>query len=43
MEFASVEDRDYFITADPVHVDYARRCHALLDNGGFIDFTHGEM
>ena len=43
MEFASVEDRDYFIAQDPVHVAFATRCHALLANGGFVDFTDGEI
>jgi hypothetical protein len=34
VEFASKEDRDYYITKDPIHSEYAK---ALLDAVGGVE------
>ncbi|KAL6693258.1 hypothetical protein J3F84DRAFT_76035 [Trichoderma pleuroticola] len=40
-EFASAEDRDYYITTDPVHQEFIKSIGGLLEKAVVIDFSDG--
>lgn len=41
VEFASVEDRNYYTKTDPAHQDYVKSLGGLLEKVTVIDFTNG--
>lgn len=41
MEFASQEDRDYYVFKDPVHDAFKALAGKILEKGQVIDFTNG--
>jgi len=43
MEFASAEDRDYYVNEDPVHAEFKELAGNVLEKAQVIDFTAGEF
>ena len=41
VEFASVEDRDYYVKEDPVHREFVQSLDGVLEKGQVVDFTPG--
>ncbi|KPM38438.1 hypothetical protein AK830_g8132 [Neonectria ditissima] len=41
VEFASAEDRDYYVTMDPAHLGFVKGLGDLLEKAQVIDFTPG--
>ncbi|KAK7413184.1 hypothetical protein QQX98_007908, partial [Neonectria punicea] len=41
VEFASEEDREYYVTKDPAHQEFIKGLLALVDKAQVIDFTPG--
>lgn len=39
VEFASAEDRDYYVQKDPVHQDFVRSLDGIVEKAQVIDFT----
>ncbi|KAL2022811.1 hypothetical protein VTK56DRAFT_4627 [Thermocarpiscus australiensis] len=42
VEFASAEDRDYYVTKDPAHLAFAKSLEGLLEKATVVDFIDGE-
>ncbi|KAH8693803.1 hypothetical protein BGW36DRAFT_383767 [Talaromyces proteolyticus] len=40
-EFASLEDRDYYVSTDPVHLALGRQIGPLVEKFQCVDFTNG--
>ncbi|KAK0757032.1 hypothetical protein N5P37_010558 [Trichoderma harzianum] len=40
-EFATAEDRDYYITTDPVHQEFMKFIGGLLEKAVVVDFADG--
>ncbi|KAL7906983.1 hypothetical protein GGI35DRAFT_482350 [Trichoderma velutinum] len=40
-EFASAEDRDYYINTDPAHQDFIKSLGGVLEKATVLDFTDG--
>jgi hypothetical protein len=41
VEFASVEDRDYYVTEDPAHMAFVKSIEALVEKATVVDFNDG--
>ncbi|KAK4452537.1 hypothetical protein QBC34DRAFT_26714 [Podospora aff. communis PSN243] len=41
VEFASVEDRDYYVNKDPAHLAFVKSIEALVDKATVVDFNDG--
>lgn len=41
VEFASAEDRDYYVLKDPVHQAFVRSLDGIVEKAQVIDFTDG--
>jgi hypothetical protein len=41
MEFASTEDRDYYVHDDPVHDEFKKFASKVLEQVLVLDFTNG--
>ncbi|KAL7931670.1 hypothetical protein V8C35DRAFT_309202 [Trichoderma chlorosporum] len=41
VEFASAEDRDYYVTTDPAHRDFVKTLGGIVDKGIVVDFSDG--
>lgn len=41
MEFASAEDRDYYVDTDPVHQEFKDSVGGLVANAIVVDFSNG--
>ncbi|KAK4149079.1 stress responsive A/B barrel domain-containing protein [Chaetomidium leptoderma] len=41
VEFASAEDRDYYVTTDPAHQDFKRGLGVVLEKPVVVDFVDG--
>lgn len=42
VEFASVEDRDYYVTKDPTHTAFVKSIEDLVEKAIVVDFSNGE-
>lgn len=42
VEFASEEDRKYYVEEDPAHWEFKKSLKGLMPNVGVMDFTPGE-
>ncbi|KAK1752940.1 hypothetical protein QBC47DRAFT_387405 [Echria macrotheca] len=42
VEFASVEDRDYYVAKDPAHMAFVKSIEDLVEKAIVVDFTDGE-
>ena len=42
VEFASEEDRKYYVEEDPAHWEFKKSLKGLMANVGVIDYTPGE-
>lgn len=40
-EFESVEDRDYYVSEDPIHLALGKRVSHLVEDFQCLDFTAG--
>ncbi|KAJ5782626.1 hypothetical protein N7457_004400 [Penicillium paradoxum] len=43
VEFASAEDRDYYVQSDPVHQGFIKSLDGLVEKAQVIDFTNGVL
>ncbi|KAJ5458070.1 hypothetical protein N7475_009458 [Penicillium sp. IBT 31633x] len=43
VEFASAEDRDYYVQSDPVHREFIKSLDGLVEKAQVIDFTNGVL
>ncbi|KAH8694677.1 hypothetical protein BGZ61DRAFT_478261 [Ilyonectria robusta] len=43
VEFASVEDRDYYVTKDPAHHEFFQSLGPVMAKGQVVDFTPGKF
>lgn len=43
VEFASPEDRDYYVREDPVHQSFIKMAGEVLEKSQVIDFTNGKF
>lgn len=43
VEFASVEDREYYVTKDPVHHEFFQSLGPVMTKGQVVDFTPGKF
>lgn len=41
VEFASVEDRDYYVHKEPLHHAFGRSLEEIVEKGAVVDFTNG--
>lgn len=41
VEFASAEDRDYYVTTDPAHQDFVKSIGDVLEKPVVLDFSDG--
>ncbi|KAF7718503.1 Uncharacterized protein PECH_003687 [Penicillium ucsense] len=41
VEFASAEDRDYYVKEDPAHREFVKSLDGVLEKGQVIDYTPG--
>lgn len=41
LEFASEEDRKYYVDEDPAHVEYKKSMKGLVEKVGVVDYTPG--
>ncbi|KAH6847917.1 stress responsive A/B barrel domain-containing protein [Chaetomium sp. MPI-CAGE-AT-0009] len=41
LEFASPEDRDYYVTTDPVHQEFVKALADVLEKPTVLDFSDG--
>ncbi|PLB52512.1 stress responsive A/B barrel domain protein, partial [Aspergillus steynii IBT 23096] len=41
VEFASAEDRDYYVDKDPAHLAFVKSVGAVLEKAQAVDFTDG--
>ncbi|KAH8422600.1 Dabb family protein [Aspergillus melleus] len=41
IEFATAEDRDYYVAKDPAHQEFIRSLDGLIEKAQVIDFTNG--
>ena len=40
-EFASTEDRDYYVTTDPVHQEFVKSVGGVVEKIAVVDFVDG--
>ncbi|KAL6793652.1 hypothetical protein GGI42DRAFT_333576 [Trichoderma sp. SZMC 28013] len=40
-EFASAEDRDYYVTTDPAHLEFVKSLGGILEKAVVLDFSDG--
>ncbi|EEQ31368.1 stress responsive A/B barrel domain-containing protein [Microsporum canis CBS 113480] len=43
VNFASKEDRDYYVQKDPLHQEFVRSAGEVLEKAQVVDFTNGEL
>lgn len=43
VEFASVEDREYYVKQDPAHIAFVKKVIPFLAKPYIVDFTPGEF
>lgn len=41
VEFASLEDRDYYVTKDPAHQAFVKTLNGVVEKPTVLDFTDG--
>jgi Stress responsive A/B Barrel Domain len=41
VEFASEEDRDYYVRHDPAHLAFVKSVEAVVEKAQVLDFTPG--
>lgn len=39
MRFATEEDREFYLTRDPVHQEFVKRLDGLVERAQVVDFT----
>ena len=39
VEFASAEDRDYYVRKDPAHLEFVKSLDGVIEKAQVIDFT----
>ncbi|KAH8172644.1 stress responsive a/B barrel domain-containing protein [Sarocladium implicatum] len=42
-EFASLEDRDYYVTSDPAHQSFVKIAGEVLEKAIVVDYTQGSF
>lgn len=42
-QFASIEDRDYYVKNDPVHQEFIKANGPLIEKAIVVDYTMGEF
>lgn len=43
LEFASQDDLDYYLTRDPVHLEFSRNAHPLIEDSLVVDIRDGVL
>ncbi|KAM5447009.1 hypothetical protein MaudCBS49596_006189 [Microsporum audouinii] len=43
VNFASKEDRDYYVQKDPLHQEFVRSAGEALEKAQVVDFTNGKL
>lgn len=43
VEFESEEDRDYYVSKDPAHQDFAKSVGELMQSAKVFDYEHGQL
>ncbi|KAI3397932.1 hypothetical protein diail_10101 [Diaporthe ilicicola] len=43
LEFASQDDQDYYLTKDPVHLEFSRNAHPLIEDSLVVDIRDGVL
>ncbi|EFE41812.1 hypothetical protein TRV_03494 [Trichophyton verrucosum HKI 0517] len=43
VNFASKEDRDYYVQKDPMHQDFVKSAGEVLEKAQVVDFINGEL
>ena len=41
LEFASAEDREYYVTSDPAHQEFVKSLGGILEKAQVVDFANG--
>lgn len=42
VEFASEEDRRYYVEEDPAHLEFKKKVKEVVEKVGVVDYTPGE-